>query len=144
MRECLRIALKFWRGRKGIARRNKKYNACLGPYEIVPLYTTEALRSVAWSRCHHSGISLSRMMDFAVANYLQRVLEYWLRFEYTEQDKMDASLWQLKYAQRRNCSDFVISYEGLTEENSGITLAYHEILRILPWPPPKTLLFKLK
>ena len=141
MRECLRIALKFWRGRKGIARRNKKYNACLGPYEIVPFYTTEALRSVAWARCHHSGISLSRMMDFAVTNYLQRVLEYWLRFEYTEQDKADASLWRVKYVQRRNCSDFVISYEGLTVENSGIILAYHERSTILPWPPPQNAFF---
>jgi hypothetical protein len=141
MRECLRIALKFWRGGKGIARRNKKYNPCSGPYEIVPFYTTEALRSVAWARCHHSGISLSRMMDFAVANYLQRVLEYWLRFEYTEQDKLDASLWQMKYAQRRNCSDFVISYEGITVENNGIILAYHEKSTILPWPPPQNASF---
>lgn len=136
MRECLRVALKFWRGRKGIARRNRKYNTCCGPYEIVPFYTTEALRSVAWARCHHSGVSLSRMIDFAVANYLQRVLEYWLRFAYNVQDEGEASLWNYKYSKRRNRSDFVISYEGHTAENDGSILAFSEKSTILPWPPP--------
>jgi hypothetical protein len=136
MRECLRIALKFWRGRRGIAARNKKYNKRTGPYEIVPFYSTESLRSATWTRCHHSGISLSRMMDFAVARYLPRVLEYWLRFEYRGRDKVDVEIWQTKYALRRHSADFIISYKGRTANNNGIMLEYSEKTEILPWPPP--------
>lgn len=136
MRECLRFALKLWRGHKDIAARNKKYNKRIGPYEIVPFYTTESLRSVAWARCHHSGIALSRLMDFAIANYLPRVLEYWLRFDYAGRDKQAADIWRAKYAMRRNRDDFVISYRGRTEKNDGILLFYVERTEILPWPPP--------
>lgn len=136
MRECLRFALKFWRGRKHIATRNRKYNKRIGPYEIVPFYTTEALRRVAHARCHHSGVSLSRMMDFAVTTYLPRVLEYWLRFEYRDRDLADAARWCEKYERRLHRSDFIISYDACTENNDGIVLKYTEKSEILPWPPP--------
>jgi len=136
MRECLRLALKLWRGRKQIAARNRRYNRCAGPYEIVPFYTTEALRSVSWARCHHAGISLSRLMDFAVACYLPRVLEYWLRFDYADRDRRDAAIWRAKYALRRNTADFVISYKSVTRINDGNQLDFGEKTEILPWPPP--------
>lgn len=136
MRECLRLALKFWRGHKGLAARNKKYNKRVGPYEIVPFCTTESLRSAAWARCHHSGIALSRLMDFAIANYLPRVVEYWLRFDYHWRDKQDAESWRAKYAMRRNREDFVISYCAHTEKNDRMSLYYSEKTEILPWPPP--------
>ena len=138
MRECLRFALKFWRGRKGIAARNKKYNKRLGPYEIVPFFSTESLRSVSWARCHHAGISLSRLMDFAIANYLPRVVEYWLRFDYHWRDKCDADLWYQKYNLRRNRDDFVISYKASTGKNNLSQLWYEEKTEIMPWPPPIT------
>lgn len=136
MRECFRIALKFWRGHRGIAARNKKYNQRVGPYEIVPFYSTEALRGAAWTRCHHSGISLSRLMDFAIANYLPRVLEYWLRFDYHWRDKQDTETWKTKYNLRRNGDDFIISYYAHTERNDGRSLFYEERTEILLWPPP--------
>jgi hypothetical protein len=139
MRECLRLALKFWRGRQNIARRNRKYNSCIGPYEIVPFYTSEALRSVAGARCHHSGISLSRMMDFAIAHYLQRVMEGWLRVSFYWRDKEDVAVWSEKFALRRNSAEFVISYEARTESNNGVVLDYREKSEILPWPSPLTL-----
>ncbi len=136
MRECLRIGLKFWRGRRKMAMRNKKYNRCAGPYEVVPFYTTEALRSAALARCHHSGLSLSRLMDFAIRHYLQRVLEYWLRFDYSWRDRADAERWRARYALRRGAADFVISYSALTQKNDGILLDFSEKTEILPWPPP--------
>ena len=135
MRECVRIALKLWRGRRQIAARNRKYNRCAGAYEIVPFYTTEALRSAAWARCHHAGMSFSRLMDFAVACYLPRVLEYWLRFDYSWRDRQDAQSWRAKYALRRNSADFVISYQAVTLENNGTRLNFSEKTEILPWPP---------
>lgn len=136
MRECLRIALRLWRGRRQIAGRNKKYNRCAGPYEIVPFYTTEALRSAACARCHHAGMSLSRLVDFSVSHYLQRVLEYWLRFDYRWRDRRDVDYWRAKYAQRRNASDFVISYKTSTQRNDCLILDFGEKVEILPWPPP--------
>ena len=138
MRECLRVALKFWRGRKGKATRNKRYNTRRGPYEVVPFYTSEALRSVAWTRCHQAGISLSRLMDFAVRFYLPRVMEYWLRFAYRDQDREDAELWAARYRQRLHREDFVISYEHRVAQNTETTLEFWEKTEILPWPPPKT------
>lgn len=139
MRECLRFALKFWRGHGKIARRNRKYNGRLGPYEIMPFYTTEALRSATQTRCHHAGISLSRLMDFAVAIYLPRVIEHWLQIEYHDRDKVDAAIWRAKYGRRRNCLDFVISYKSETAQNDGNRLEFTEKSEILPWPPPRLL-----
>lgn len=136
MRECLRLALRFWRGRSAIAKRNKKYNQRIGPYEIVPLYSTEALRSAAWVRCHHSGMSLSRFMDFAVANYLPRVVENWLQNDFYWREKEDLAFWQEKYARRHNRLGFVISYASLTEKNNATQLYYVEKTEILPWPSP--------
>lgn len=138
MRECLRIALKFWRGHEDRASRNKRYNGRNGPYEIVPFYTTEVLRSVTWARCHQAGISLSRVMDFAVKFYLPRVMEYWLRYAYRNQDREDAELWAARYRQRLHREDFIISYEHRVVQNTENTLEFWEKTEILPWPPPKT------
>ena len=137
MRQCLRYALKNWRGRGSIAVRNKRYNKRIGPYEIVPLYTTEALRRVAWARCHHSGISLSRLMDFAVSSYLLRVVESWLSGGYYGRDPADVKIWQDRYARRRNPAQFVISYQSLTTKNNGTILEFTEKSEIQPWPPPR-------
>lgn len=136
MRECLRYALKFWRGRGSIAVRNKKYNKRTGPYEIVPLYTTEALRRVAWARCHHSGVSLSRLMDFAVSSYMPRVVEAWLSGRYHWRDPEDVETWRRKYALRRDPSRFVISYTSITANNNAFLLEFTEKSEIQPWPPP--------
>lgn len=138
MRECLRVTLKFWRGHKDRAARNKRYNYRTGPYEIAPFYTTEALRSVAWTRCHQAGISLSRVIDFAVRFYLPRVMEYWLRYAYRDQDRADAELWAARYQQRLHRDDFVISYEHRVVQNTETTLEFWEKTEIRPWPPPKT------
>ncbi len=136
IRECLRLALKFWRSHGSIATRNRRYNKRRGQYQIVPFYSSESLRSASWARCHHSGMSLSRLMDFSVATYLPRVVEYWLRFEYRSRDASDARIWQEKYARRLHSADFIISYQSQTERNDGLILEYHEKTEILPWPPP--------
>lgn len=139
MRECLRLALRLWRGRKAIARRNLRYNQRSGPYRIVPFYNSEALRAVARLRCHHSGVSLSRLMDFAIACYLSRVVEYWLRIEYRHRDLADARLWQEKYKTRIHHSGFIISYQTQTVKNDGRVLDFSEKSEIHPWPPPNSL-----
>jgi len=138
MKECLRFALKFWRGRKGKSTRNRKYNKRIGPYEIMPFYTSEALRAVAWARCHQAGISLSRIMDFAVRVYLPRVIESWCCLAYREEDRVDAQAWQDLYAKRLNRTAFVISYQSKTSKNDQNRLRYEEMTEIHPWPPPKS------
>lgn len=139
MKECLRVALRLWRGRRSIAQRNRKYNQRRGPFVIVPFYTTEALRQVSHARCHHAGITLSRLLDFAIANYLERVLESWLQFEYVGRDSEDVAIWKNRYEHRNNRADFVISYESFTDKNDGIVLQFIERTEIQPWPPPKIL-----
>lgn len=139
LRECIRLALRLWHGRKEIAGRNRKYNRRPGPYLIIPFYTTEALRRVAHARCHHSGMSFSRLVDFAVAQYLPRVVEYWLRFDFHGRNKGDVALWKKRYGRRGNREDFIISYESCTEKNNGTVLAFTEKSEILPWPPPNWL-----
>lgn len=132
IRECLRIALKLWRGRSNIARRGKKYNARSVPYEIVPFYSTEALRSACWLRCHHSGISLSRLMDFAIGCYLKRVTEGWLMRRYHWRDEADVRIWKTLYRKRLHRSGFVISYSAHTLKNDGRVLEFTEKSEILP------------
>lgn len=139
LRECIRLALRLWHGRKQIAARNRRYNRRPGPYLIIPFYTTEALRRVAHARCHHSGMSFSRLVDFAVAHYLPRVVEYWSRFDYGGRDPADVALWKERYERRVNRGDFIISYKASTEKNNGIILEFTEKSEILPWPPPNWL-----
>jgi hypothetical protein len=138
MRECLRLALHLWRGQRGKARRNKRYNRKLGSYEIVPFYTTEALRSVAWLRCHHSGMSLSRLMDFAIRHYLDRVVEGWLSVDYVGRAEEDIAVWKAKYEKRRPAPGFIISYDNLTHKNDRIVLMFEERMEFKPWPLPPT------
>ena len=135
MRECIRILLRFWRGRGAIAARNKCYNQRPGPYVIVPFQTTEALRSVSWSRCHHAGISFSRLMDFAIQTYLERVIEEFLSAGFYWRDKTDVDFWRQRYSLRKRSIPFVISYCSVTRVNDGIVLQYEEKTQIrhFPW-----------
>ncbi|MBX3721474.1 MAG: hypothetical protein KF713_06505 [Turneriella sp.] len=138
MRECLRLALRFWRGRRGMASRSRRYNARSGPYEIAPFYSTEALRQVSMLRCHHSGISLSRLMDFAVRHYLARVVESWLSVPFIGRDMTEVEFWKSKYAKRRHPHDFIITYASKIMKNEEFCLAYAEEYQIKPWPPDLT------
>lgn len=136
MRECLRLALQCWRGRGEKACRNRRYNRKPGRYEVVPFYTTEALRAVTHVRCHHSGISLSRLMDFAVHCYLDRVLEGWLSGAYVDRDPQDVKFWQERSKKRLAISQFVITYAVRTEKHTKEALSFSETMKFLPWPPP--------
>lgn len=126
MRECLRFALRFWRGRGAIATRNKRYNQRTGPFEIVPFCSTEALRAVSWARCHHGGLSFSRMMDFAINAYLDRVVEQYLSARFFWRDKEDLAAWQKKFENRRKSIPFIINYYESTRINDGIVLNFEE------------------
>lgn len=138
MRECLRLALRLWRGNGATPRRNKCYNRKIFTYEIVPFYSTEALRSVATLRAHHSGISLSRLMDLAIRLYLDRVVERCLSFSYQGREDSDVALWSKKLAKRRHIPNFIISYSNHARRTDALTVEYLENMKFLPWPPPRT------
>ena len=135
MRECLRLALQCWRGHGEKACRNRRYNRKMGIYLVVPFYTTEALRSVTSLRCHHSGVSLSSLMDFAVSCYLDRILECWLSEAYANRDPEDVKSWLEKSKKRIAISDFVITYAVQTEKHTRQVLSFSETMQFLPWPP---------
>lgn len=135
MRDCLRFALKVWRGNGGIAACNRRYNGRTGPYEIVSFCSTEALRRVCWARCHHAGVSFSRLMDFAVSCYLQRVLESWMSADFYWREKEDVEIWKRLYGRRNKCSTFIISYESITVKCTDGGLEYSEKTEVKPWPP---------
>ncbi|MFO1470198.1 MAG: hypothetical protein U1F27_04040 [Turneriella sp.] len=126
MRECIRIMLRLWRGRGRIAMRNKRYNQRKGPFEIVPFCTTEALRSVSWARCHHAGVSFSRLMDFAIETYLERVIEEFLSAGFYWRDKSDVDFWRQRFSLRKHTAPFIISYYSRTRTNNGVLLQYEE------------------
>ena len=136
MRLCLRLALRLWRGKRGMAARNRRYNNRLGPYVIVPFYSTEMLRCVSTARCRHAGVSLSRLMDFAIDQYLPRIVEEILSGENNFHSLEDAKPWKEKYSRRRPVAGFVISYSNLTQTNDEKLLDFSERTEIHPWPPP--------
>lgn len=134
MRECIRLMLRFWRGRGTIAGRNKRYNQRRGPYVIVPFCTTESLRSVSCARCHHAGMSFSRLVDFAVQTYLERVIEEFLSARFYWRDKGDVDFWRQRYALRKRSIPFIISYYSKTQNNDGSVLHYEEKTQIRTFP----------
>lgn len=140
MRECFRLALKLWRGNGGIATCNKRYNTRSGTFVIVPFRTTEALRCVSWARCHHAGISLSRLMDFALSTYLVRVVEQWMSEGFWGQSEHSLADWRARYKRRRNRAPFLISYHSSTAENNFSVLRFQEKVEIQPWPKDSPLI----
>lgn len=125
MRRCLRLLLTRWRGLKQIARRNKRYNHRPGTYVVVAFYWTEDLRMAASAKCHHSGVSLSRLMDFAIATYLDRVLAQTM-------NACPMSLVKMKFGGNDR---YFINYACLTRRNDGRVLEYSQYCEIQPRPP---------
>jgi hypothetical protein len=78
LRECLMFCLKTWRVQAKMHRGNRIYNHKAGPYIIVPLYWHENLRGTTAALSHFSGISVSRVVDFAINCYLERILDRYL------------------------------------------------------------------
>lgn len=69
-RGLIRLYLNKWRGggcRTGGLRR---YNLKGKGYLVKPLYLEMELAFRAWGRAVHSGVSVSRMLDFAIRHYL--------------------------------------------------------------------------
>jgi len=141
LRECLRYALKYWRGNGDKSRRNRKYNHRFGVYKIVPFRSSEALRSVAHARCHHAGISLSRLVDFAVMTYARRLGQQWTGATPRYLEYIESKSQRKKPRNRQDHDDFVISYDAKTIANVKMQLHFAEKTVIEPWAVNKVKLF---
>ena len=133
MRDCLRVVLRAWKGRKAKSERLRTYNQRSGVYKIKAFYLPLKLYQVTWARSHHSGISVSRMVDFGITTYLDRIVEEYLATPYRGRDKADVQKWRKKTEARRDIPRFFINYTTATETNDGTLLDYMEKTEILPY-----------
>ena len=131
MRECLRYVLRAWKGRKTKSERLRTYNQRSGIYKIKAFYLPLKLYQVTWARSHHSGISVSRMVDFGITTYLDRIVEEYLATAYRGREKVDVEKWQKKVEARRGISGFLINYSTATAKNDGTVLDYLETTEIM-------------
>lgn len=69
-RGLIRLYLNKWRGGGGRTGGLRRYNLRGKEYLVKPLYLEMELAFRAWGRAVHSGVSVSRMLDFAIRHYL--------------------------------------------------------------------------
>jgi len=135
MRECLRYVLRAWKGRQSKPERLRTYNQRVGIYKVTAFYLPLKLYQVTWARSHHSGISVSRMVDFGITTYLDRVVEEYLASWYRGRDKADVQKWREKLEARRPIPRFFINYTSATGTNDGMALDYSEKTEVVLFRP---------
>lgn len=83
----------------------------------------------------HSGQSVSRVIDFALRNYLSSFLESILRTPMPRcaRAARNSAYWDARYTRRRRrFPDFFINYSCATRENAGGNLEYVQRMEIIP------------
>lgn len=123
--ELLRLYLRLWRGNGPKPATLRRYNTDGHAYRIRPFYINRVLHAVAAQRAMHSGESLSRMLDFAIRRYSQRLLEDSMsssRFL----SLADRNRWSERYRLRRHREAFFISYVCKTQTNLAASLMLHQ------------------
>ena len=130
MRACVRLAIRLWRGKSQKARRNRLFNRKQQIYAIVPFYSTEALRAVAQARCHFSGLSFSRLMDFAIRCYLGRIVTEYLAAPFYWRDAGEVAFSQKQLARRKKIPPFVINYLCIVSDGADEPLCFTEKLTL--------------
>lgn len=69
-RGLIRLYLNKWRGGGSRTSVLRRYNLKRKGYLVKPLYLEMELAFRAWGRAVHSGVSVSRMLDFAIRHFL--------------------------------------------------------------------------
>jgi hypothetical protein len=129
--------LQAWRGNKlksATARRyNQKYKEIR--YVRVSWYIDKVLYSILWQRAIHSGMSISRMLEFAMRYYMPELMESTLQIPVpgNARSRQNWRYWQKRYEQRRRPKPkiFVI-YQSKTMRNTSGRLKYR--LKYEIWP----------
>lgn len=106
-RALIRLYLTKWRGAGCKTSSLRRYNVKGKDYVVKPLYLELALSAAAWSRAIHSGVSISRMLDFAIRHYLQIFVQN-----------------QLHQEGSPACVKIAINYQCKTWKNSGRNLKF--------------------
>jgi len=132
------LYLQSWRGNKLKSATARRYNEPVtdGKYERVSWLMSKALYSVLWERAIHSGMSISRMLEFAVRYYLRRLLEQILRtpVEISEDKEGNLSITLGgDFRPRIDKAKILITYRCLTIRNSTERLKYWQKYEILPF-----------
>ncbi len=129
--ELLKIYLGFWRGSGAKPANLRRYNIDAGDYNVRPLYVNKVLHAIATQRAVHTGESLSRMLDFAIRNYVPRLLESLLAGNrWISPEKRQ--IWAEKHSRRRRRNLYFITYKSETQENSGANLCWLQNSQFIP------------
>lgn len=119
-RGLLFLYLQKWRGVGSRTSRLRRYNLKGRGYVIKPLYLELGFSAALWTRAVHSGVSISRMLDFAIRHFL---------FVYVDQ--------QLNSSEVISSCTLSIQYQCKTGKNSGQQLQYtQEVACFLPQAMP--------
>lgn len=120
-RGLIQLYLQKWKGAGSRTAGLRRYNLKGLGYLVKPLYLDMELLAAAWARAIHSGISISRMLDFAIRNYLGFFLQ------------------MHKVRMRSNEGiEATIKYECETLKNSGHALHFIQLIEFYqprPMPP---------
>ena len=131
----LRLYLRRWRGHGKKAATLRRYNIDGRNYEIRPLYVNQLLYAAIWQRAIHSGVSISRMLNFAIHRLSRRLIEEILSSQNIQPRNKD--FWKRLYHNRvPKLRPAIINYVCKTKENSYGCLEYVQSLRIRPHRPP--------
>ncbi len=134
------LYLQAWRG-KGLKsatlrRKNVQYKKKKIRYVQVSFYVDKVLYSVLWERAIHSGMSVSRMMEFAMRYYMRELMERTLRTPARgcKRAEVNWRYWAKRYEQRKRPKPKVfIIYQAKTMRNSSGRLKYHLKYEICPF-----------
>ncbi len=117
-RGLLQLYLRKWRGRGSRASSLRRYNLKGKNYVVKSLYIESGFSAALWTRAVHSGITISRMLDFAIRHYL---LIYMNQLFDSGQSAVPSP----------------IQYGCITWQNSGVSLQYVQLVtHLLPQSMP--------
>ncbi len=116
----------------------RRYNLSVleGKYVRVSWRMDKLLYSILWERAIHSGMSISRILEFSLRYYLRRLLEEALRTPVQESvDEKGNLFFSLGGDFRRKIDKpkVLITYRCLTLRNSRERLKYWQKYDILPF-----------
>jgi hypothetical protein len=132
-----KMYLAAWRGRGDKSYTARRYNLERvkgGKYVRMPWYVERIVHAALWERSLHTGVSISRMLDFAIRYYLPRLLENVLPnpFSRNRRAQRNFAYWNAR-AERRSPmrTEIFITYSWRTDRNDRLGLIFHQETRYL-------------
>ncbi len=113
-RDLLQIYLCKWRGGGSRTSSLRRYNLKGKNYIIKSLYIESGFSAALWTRAVHSGVTISRMLDFAIRYYLSTYVN--------QQYSLLAGI---------STGELSIQYQCNTWKNSGSNLQFVQMIAYL-------------